>query len=63
MGFWDRLFGRRSEPAPAPAPRRLIGGSASLSDEQALARYRYMMRTAPPGTSTCPATGVPVTSS
>ena len=51
MGFFDRLFGRRSEPAPAPppAPRRRAN-SANLSDEQALARYRYMMRTAPPET-------------
>jgi hypothetical protein len=52
MSFFDRLFGRRSEPEPLPppAPRRPRGNSASLSDEQALARYRYMMRTAPPET-------------
>jgi len=35
MGIWDR-FGRGSE------------GSGAATDEQAIARYRYMLRTAPP---------------
>ena len=40
MGIWDR-FGRGSD---APPP-----GTPGLStDEQAIARYRYMLRTAPP---------------
>jgi len=40
MGLWDR-FGRGAgaEPASAAQP---------LTDEQAIARYRYMLRTAPP---------------
>jgi hypothetical protein len=38
MGLWDR-FGRGAGTQPAPQP---------LTDEQAIARYRYMLRTAPP---------------
>jgi hypothetical protein len=50
MGFLDRLFGRSSEPAapartePAASPRP----PEQLTDEQALERYRYLVRTAPP---------------
>ena len=53
MGLLDRLFGRRG-PAPQqyqpplrsrPAPTTHDG---RLSDEQALERYRYLLRTAPP---------------
>jgi hypothetical protein len=40
MGIWDR-FGRGADPQPAPAAQ-------PLTDEQAIARYRYMLRTAPP---------------
>jgi hypothetical protein len=43
MGILDRLFGdkgRRPETRP--------GTSTAPSDEQALARYRYLLRTAPP---------------
>ena len=50
MGFLDRLFGRRSEPG-APAPAGTATPSAepeTLTDEQALERYRYLVRTAPP---------------
>jgi hypothetical protein len=54
MGILDRLMGRddergRSEP---DASRRTSGDqpATELSDEQALARYRYMLRTAPPET-------------
>jgi hypothetical protein len=47
MGFLDRLFGRR--PAePVSEPDRFSAEPQPLSDEQALARYRYMLRTAPP---------------
>jgi hypothetical protein len=54
MGLLDRLFGRNrrddgrgyaspyQEHAPARPPR------AALPDEQAVARYRYLLRTAPP---------------
>ena len=59
MGFLDRLLGRESQPhrrqqwgAPAPfvqsydvPPPR---GGASSEDERAIARYRYLLRTAPP---------------
>lgn len=48
MGFLDKLFGRDDTPAPAhrPAP----AGPALSADEQAIERYRYMLRTAPPET-------------
>lgn len=48
MGILDRLFGRGEEPKPAqrPAP----GFARSGEDEQAIARYRYMLKTAPPET-------------
>ena len=53
MGFLDRLFGRREEqPAPQPQQRRNPPGSGQspeeMTDEQAVERYRYMLRTAPP---------------
>jgi hypothetical protein len=40
MGIWDR-FGRAAEAQPGSAAQ-------PLTDEQAIARYRYMLRTAPP---------------
>jgi hypothetical protein len=54
MGLLDRLFGRRSSAhqeydrqqygrPPAPA-----GRGEQLPDDQAIARYRYLLRTAPP---------------
>jgi hypothetical protein len=50
MGFLDRLLGRSTEPeTPArrsPAPPSQAAGE--LTDEQALERYRYLVRTAPP---------------
>jgi hypothetical protein len=48
MGFFDRLFGR--EPAPeraAPEPRWTDQQPRS-EDQQAIERYRYLLRTAPP---------------
>ena len=59
MGFLDRLLGREPQPqgrqqwgAPQPSgqpydvpPPR---GGASSEDERAIARYRYLLRTAPP---------------
>ena len=46
MGFLDRLLGR-DEPRATEASRG-EPGSAELTDEQALERYRYLVRTAPP---------------
>jgi hypothetical protein len=46
MGFLDRLFGNERN---APQPRPGVPYVAS-EDEQALERYRYMMKTAPPET-------------
>jgi hypothetical protein len=43
-GFLDRLLGR-DEPRHSTTPR---SGSGELTDEQALERYRYLVRTAPP---------------
>lgn len=50
MGFLKRLFGGRDEPEQQPAPRRRQPGISgeTLTDEQAIERYRYMLRTAPP---------------
>lgn len=55
MGFLDRLFGRREEPRTQPtAPTDHVRGNVEHqppdADEQALQRYRYMLRTAPPET-------------
>jgi hypothetical protein len=50
MGLLDRLFGRRN-PAPyGQQPYGSAGGgrAGQLSDAQAVARYRYLLRTAPP---------------
>jgi hypothetical protein len=48
MGFLDRLFGRRSG-SEASQPRQPVASPpAELTDEQALERYRYLVRTAPP---------------
>ena len=51
MGFLDRLLGRSTErevpprqPTAAPSPT----APGELTDEQALERYRYLVRTAPP---------------
>jgi hypothetical protein len=52
MGFLDWLFGRNKEEhqARSAAPTYGPGGGQPLSeaDEQALQRYRYMLRTTPP---------------
>ncbi len=46
MGLLDRIFGRGSSPSvPSARPTAASAGSA---DDQALARYRYLLRTAPP---------------
>jgi hypothetical protein len=54
MGLLDRLFGRRSRAHEYDAPRPEYqapahrGRPEDLPDEQAVARYRYLLRTAPP---------------
>ena len=48
MGILDKLFGRDTE--PRPAQREGAGAAAASTDEQAIARYRYMLQTAPPQT-------------
>ncbi len=52
MGLLDRLFGRRPRPDQQQGYGRPYGGSRPpgqpLPDEQAVARYRYLLRTAPP---------------
>ncbi|MBA3439074.1 MAG: hypothetical protein H0T92_04310 [Pyrinomonadaceae bacterium] len=54
MGIMDKIFGREEEPEQARSPvqqgttsAQPVGGSP---DEQAVARYRYMLQTAPPET-------------
>jgi hypothetical protein len=44
MSFLDKLFGREQS-QPTPPPRQ---APAMDPDEEAIARYRYMLRTAPP---------------
>jgi hypothetical protein len=48
MGFLDRLLGRSSGPAASQPRRPDASAPADLTDEQALERYRYLVRTAPP---------------
>ena len=50
MGLMDRLFGRRQEPERRRSwsEREYGRPSLPLTDEQAVERYRYMLRTAPP---------------
>ena len=49
MGILDKLMGRDEELQPQPSPPP-SAGSAQAGDEQAIARYRYMLKTAPPET-------------
>jgi len=44
LGILDRLFGQQ----PGFQSRQPQGAPETLSDEQALERYRYLVRTAPP---------------
>ena len=48
MGIWDKLFGRGE--GTEPAQRQAGGATAPSADEQAIARYRYILQTAPPQT-------------
>ena len=51
MGFLDRLLGRSSGPESGPrqdASASSWAAPGELTDEQALERYRYLVRTAPP---------------
>jgi hypothetical protein len=53
MGLLDRLFGRRNDqaydrPAYGQPQYPARGRNEQLPDEQAVARYRYLLRTAPP---------------
>jgi hypothetical protein len=51
MGFLDRLLGRGTGPESRPkqpAPASSAAAPGELTDEQALERYRYLVRTAPP---------------
>jgi hypothetical protein len=55
MGLLDRLFGRRNpqgydRPAYRQPQYPARGRNEQLPDEQAVARYRYLLRTAPPET-------------
>src|SRR5215212_2416487 len=59
MGFLDRLFGRKEEPREQPLPPTSHGPSdeghqPADADEQALQRYRYMLKTRRPRRSSRP---------
>jgi hypothetical protein len=49
VGILDRIFGRDdvAQPRPQQGPG---AGAPQSADEQAIARYRYMLKTAPPET-------------
>ena len=47
MGFWDRLLGRAPQ-LTSQQPQHTAARPAPNADEQALDRYRYLLRTAPP---------------
>jgi hypothetical protein len=52
IGFLDRLLGRSTGPESRPGQPASTSSPAApgeLTDEQALERYRYLVRTAPPG--------------
>lgn len=46
MGFLDRFLGREEQPADRPTGQ--YGSRPPTSDEAAIDRYRYLLRTAPP---------------
>jgi hypothetical protein len=46
MGFLDRIMGRDEQQQPQQQPQ--WGRPAPSSDEAAIERYRYLLRTAPP---------------
>src|SRR5499433_1271985 len=50
MGLIDRLFGPRPQDSQAreAQPKATPGQESSIGDEQAIQRYRYLLRTAPP---------------
>ena len=52
MGILDRLFGNSEDTAPRAEPGAwgVRNATAPLNEQQALERYRYMLRTAPPET-------------
>jgi hypothetical protein len=55
MGLFDWIFGRKEEPRAQPTAPTFGGSSDGRqqlldTDEQALQRYRYMLKTAPPET-------------
>src|SRR6187402_925137 len=52
MGILDRLFGTSESTQQRPQPAAWGGAppSAPANEQQALERYRYMLRTAPPET-------------
>jgi len=57
MGFFDKLFGKSEEPQQQQGRGMYSGGQnpqqgqpQQMTDEQAIARYRYMLQTAPPET-------------
>lgn len=55
MSFWSRLFGTSDESRNTRSPRDVLAGmgdpaTSPNSEAQALERYRYMIKTAPPET-------------
>jgi hypothetical protein len=50
MNFLDRLFGRKPRTEQPTYGQSFDAQPPQLTDEQALARYRYMLQTAPPET-------------
>lgn len=50
MGIFDQLFGGDKTQPPTPVSGQRTGQHEATTDQQAIERYRYMLKTAPPET-------------
>ena len=50
MGIFDQLFGSDKTQPPTPVSGQRTGQHEATTDQQAIERYRYMLKSAPPET-------------
>ncbi|MGI8895331.1 MAG: hypothetical protein ACR2HE_06740 [Casimicrobiaceae bacterium] len=50
MGIFDQLFGGDKAKSPTPVSGQRTGQHEATTDQQAIERYRYMLKSAPPET-------------